>query len=118
MATKPHGHDSHLICPTCESDVSGRKGLEYFACEPEAPLTNDNVYSRYEETETLLRCLGALPLGERGGPRVIAFARPSATSRVRWQPGLDLDQVVSPLLRLGDDVVGQRLQQPERLHRG
>lgn len=51
---------SHPICPTCQSDVSGRKNLSYFASDAGSPVANDDVDQRYEETSRLVQFLGAL----------------------------------------------------------
>jgi len=51
---------SHPICPTCQSDLSGRKELAYLARDASAPLANDDVANLYEETSRLVHFLGAL----------------------------------------------------------
>jgi len=53
------GH-SHPICPTCQSDLTGREELERFAGDGSKPLNSDNLMGFYEETARLIGFLGAL----------------------------------------------------------
>ena len=51
---------SHPICPTCQSDLTGRKVLERLASHSPCPLASDDLVGFYEETVRLVRYLGAL----------------------------------------------------------
>src|SRR5712691_3345617 len=57
---RPEKIHSHPICPTCQSDLTGREDLAYFVSEPGAPIANDDVYHLFEETSRLMYFLGAL----------------------------------------------------------
>jgi hypothetical protein len=71
VATKPQSHDSHPICPTCQSDLTGRKSLPRFASERgDDPLKNDEVGSLSEEANTLVNLLGALA---QAAPLAVAY---------------------------------------------
>src|SRR2546426_5768577 len=57
---RPDTIHSHPICPTCQSDLTGREKLSYFASDASSPVANDDVYHLYEETSRLMQFLGAL----------------------------------------------------------
>jgi hypothetical protein len=77
--------DSHPICPTCQSDLSGRKGLAYLACDPSSPLANDEVYHLYEETSRLVYFLNALA---QAGPLAVAQYAAEVRGAPDWMPDL------------------------------
>ena len=58
---RPRTTHSHLVCPTCWSDLSNTdvKDLGYFGCNA-GPLKNDDVANLYEEAYRLVLFLGAL----------------------------------------------------------
>jgi hypothetical protein len=63
--------NSHPICPTCESDLTGRTELPRFCGEGGIePHMADSVAWLYEETNTLVRFLGALA---QAAPLAVAF---------------------------------------------
>jgi len=69
MTTRSAQKDSHPICPTCESDLTGREELERFVGDGNEPPASDNLTSFFEETTTLIAFLGALA---QAGPHAAA----------------------------------------------
>jgi hypothetical protein len=59
MAHRQTAH-SHPICPTCQSDLTGREKLSYLASDASSPLANDDLYNLHEETSRLVSFVGAL----------------------------------------------------------
>jgi hypothetical protein len=53
MGTKPQPTDSHPICPTCESDLTGKEYPEYFA-QSEPTLGKDDLTGWSEDINKLL----------------------------------------------------------------
>ena len=53
----PH---SHPICPTCQSDLTGKETLERFAGAYPHPLASDDLAGAYDEIDHLIIFLGAL----------------------------------------------------------
>jgi hypothetical protein len=51
---------SHPICPTCQSDLTGRETLERFASAGTKPLNSDDLVGAYDEIDHLIIFLGAL----------------------------------------------------------
>jgi hypothetical protein len=51
---------SHPICPTCQSDLTGKETLERFSGDGSKPLDSDNLTGFYEETARLILFLGTL----------------------------------------------------------
>jgi hypothetical protein len=45
---------SHPICPTCQSDLTGRETLERFASAYPHPLTADDLVGAYDEIDHLI----------------------------------------------------------------
>src|SRR2546427_10377027 len=60
MATTPQPNDSHPICPTCQSDLTGKETLERFASADTKPLNSDDLVGAYDEIDHLILYLGAL----------------------------------------------------------
>jgi len=58
--TRPITPHSHPICPTCQSDLTGREELPYFVGQRHAPPAEDDTGDFYEETRRLICFLGAL----------------------------------------------------------
>jgi predicted amidophosphoribosyltransferase len=79
----PHSSTSHShpICPTCESDLTGRDELPRF-CAASGPqlLTNDNAAWLHEETAVLVRFLAAvaqaMPLATAQYKEIMAGSEP------------------------------------------
>lgn len=57
---RPSTTHSHPICPTCQSDLTGREELGRLANDGRCPLASDDLSGFYEETARLIRFLGAL----------------------------------------------------------
>ena len=57
---RPTTTHAHPICPTCQSDLTGREELGRLASDGNSPLASDDLSGFYEETARLVRFLGAL----------------------------------------------------------
>jgi hypothetical protein len=71
----PSTTHSHPICPTCQSDLTGRDVLDRFAGDGREPLASDSLSGFYEETAQLVGFLGAVA---QAGP--LAAAQEESTS--------------------------------------
>jgi hypothetical protein len=98
-------HDSHPICPTCQSDLTCREKLERFCGESLALVTNDGVITLYEETNTLVRLLGALA---QAAPLAIA----QYASEIQGSPQWDYD-----LSRLAEELAAETQRRLELLRK-
>jgi hypothetical protein len=67
--SRPQTTHAPPICTTCQSDLSGKKELDYFCSATYAPVANDDVSDLYEEVSRLVRFLGALA---QAGPKAVA----------------------------------------------
>ena len=57
---RPTTIHAHPLCPTCQSDLTGREELGRLASDRPCPLPSDALMGFYEETARLVRFLGAL----------------------------------------------------------
>ena len=57
---RPTTMHAHPLCPTCQSDLTGREELGRLASDSTCPLPSDELMGFYEETARLIRFLGAL----------------------------------------------------------
>jgi hypothetical protein len=57
---RPTTTHAHPICPTCQSDLTGREELGRLASTGTDPLASDNLVGFYDETYRLVCFLGAL----------------------------------------------------------
>jgi len=64
---------SHLMCPTCQGDISDNKDLQYFGGTGD-PHANDDILGRYEEVSHLMLFLGTLA---QAGPLAVAESEES-----------------------------------------
>ena len=98
--------DSHPICPTCQSDLTGKKELERFAGDGREPLASDDLMGFFEETTTLISWLGALA---QAGPRAAAAhavdlgGTPGWVSELSWL-ARELTEEAGRRLRLFPDA--------------
>jgi hypothetical protein len=100
--SRPQTPDSHRICPTCESDLSEEKTLDYLAHRGNFAPKNDGVFGLYEETARLVSYLGALA---QAGPLAVAQAFDGMTDPPDWMEYLiwlaeDLTKETDRRLRL------------------
>jgi len=73
---------SHPICPTCQSDLTDKEELPRFSAEGGTkPLMNDDALNLYEETNTLVRLLGALA---QAGPLAVAQYAECVNASPEW----------------------------------
>ena len=73
---------THPICPTCQSDLTGRTELPRFCGESPDPVTNDDVFNLHEETQVLVCSLGALA---QAGPLAVAqYAEQTQSADPDW----------------------------------
>src|SRR6266851_9384525 len=70
--TRPTTTHAHPLCPTCQSDLTGREALGRLASHGSRPLASDDLSGFYEETARLIRFLGAL--AEAAPPAAAAYA--------------------------------------------
>jgi hypothetical protein len=78
----PH---SHPICPTCQSDLTGRETLERLASAVPKPLNSDDLVGAYDEIDHLIIFLGALA---EAGPHAAAAHAVDLHDIPIWVTGL------------------------------
>jgi EAL domain-containing protein (putative c-di-GMP-specific phosphodiesterase class I) len=101
--TRPTTTHAHPICPTCESDLTGREALGRLASNDTRPLASDNLSEFYEETARLVRFLGAL-----------AEAAPHAAAAQAVNLG-DTPEWVTHLSWLAEDLTQETVRRLDRL---
>ena len=80
---RPDTIHSHPICPTCQSDLTGREELAYFVSDAHEPPKNDDLLLLREETSRLVRFLGAVA---QAGPLAVAQHFNSKTGQNDFTP--------------------------------
>lgn len=76
---------AHPICPTCQSDLTGREELKRFASAGTKPLNSDDLVGAYDEIDHLIIFLGALA---EAAPQAAAAHAAELGDTPTWVTGL------------------------------
>ena len=100
---RPTTMHAHPLCPTCQSDLTGREALGRLASNGSRPLASDDLSGSYEETARLIRFLGAL-----------AEAAPHAAAAYAVNVG-DTPEWVEHLSWLAEELTQETVRRLDRL---